>query len=330
MKNRMLIQFSRVCTFILAVSLLLAGCGTTQKENVEQGWKPTAPINMIVPYAAGGGLDLLSRTIAEYIDLDGQSMHTTNIEGAGGVIGTMEAYNSEGDGLTLLIQSLEVCIASSVAGTVDVDLGDEMIWVAGLAKDPYVLSVKADSPYNTLEDLLADARENPDTISLAALSTTSTNAAVQDFLQHVGADITYVPYDGDAKARAAVMGGHEDMLYGVWSGIKAYVDSGDFRVLALATEEREKFVPDVPTFQECGLDVKFAVNRCVALPPETDEEIARYYEAKLQKLCENEEFQTIMSETLGCNTEFTGMDGMGEIVTGAVEWAKEYVPLTME
>lgn len=327
MKKRVLCILACVC----AVSMVftLSGCNSTGKEGDADGWVPTSSVNMIVPYAAGGGADLLARAVADYIDLDGQNMYITNMEGAGGTIGAMEAYHSKNDGFTLCLQSIEISASSYIAGTIDVDLCSEMVWVAGLTDDSHALSVTTDSPYDTLEDVLTAAKENPESLTVAALGSASTKAAVQNFLRQTEADIIYVPYDSSAKSRSALMGGHVNLLYGPWSEVKAYVDSGDLRVLALAAEERAEIAPDVPTFKELGYDIFSGNTRSIMLPPGTDEEIARYYEAKIKEVFNNEEFQTAMRETLGFNTAFTSMDDLQDKIAKSVAWAEEYIPLAV-
>lgn len=314
---------TRIMAGICASIVMFAFSGCNNAKEEKGSWTPSSSVNMIVPYAAGGGTDLLARAIAEHIDLDGQTMYITNIEGAGSVVGTMEAYHARNDGLTLLSQAPETCAFGYFDGAMEPNLCDEMIWIAGLVNDFGTLAVVADSPYETLEDVLTAAKENPDTLTLASLGTGSSKASVQDFLRQTGAAITYVPYDSAAKSRSAAMGGHEDLLWVNWSEIKAYVDSGDFRILALAAEERQEIAPDILTFNELGYNISHAVTRSVLLPPETDEEIAHYYEAKLKEVFENEEFRTTMRETLGYNMVFTDMDSMKDKIAETMAWAEK-------
>lgn len=331
MKNKAHGRFIRACAVILACSLLLAGCGTSQKDRTEEGWKPEAPVNLIVPYAAGGGLDLMARTIAQYIDLDGQTMYITNIEGGSNTIGGMEAYHADNDGLTLLMYNILAGVCDYISGALPVNLCEEMTWVACLAVDPFVFAVAADSPYESLEELIAAAKEAPGSITLAAVGSAGVRSAALQLQHTTGAEFTFVPYDSASKARGAVLGGHEDLLFAQLPDMRTYADSGELRILAVELEERTKLAPDIPTFKELGYDGLFYTSsRSLVLPPETDEEIARYYDAKIKEVFENEEFQSVMRDTLGYNMVFTGMDGMGDKIKEAIEWAEEYVPLGME
>lgn len=330
-------SFARLCALVLALALLLSSCGTgagtdmsqgtggnpePAGQDTEEGWKPTASVNLIVGYAAGGSVDSTGRAIAQYIDLDGQTMYITNIEGGAGTIGAMEAYHADNDGLTLLLASYEPLSASYVDGTLPENLCKEMTWAASLLEDPYVISAAADSPYESLEDVIAAVKANPGSLSLAGTGTGAWKVAELMLRRGTGAEFNRVPYDSASKARTAVLGGHEDLYFGTSADVKPYADSGEMRVLAIMSEERCELIPDAPTFKESGYEgLVFGVTRCVGLPPETDEEIARYYEGKLKEVFENEEFQSLMRDTLGFNTIFTGRDELVDKINAAVEWA---------
>lgn len=349
MKKNLSHLFARLWAFVLAFALLLSGCGTgadtTQDaggssesagqgaeesaepvgQDTEEGWKPTTSVNLIVPYAAGGGTDIMARAIAQYIDLDGQSMYITNIEGGASTIGAMEAYHADNDGLTLLLHTLEATAFSYVEGTLTENLCEEMVWIACLVEDPYAISVAAGSPYESMEDLIVAARANPGGLRLASNASSSQRGIVQGTERAIGVEFNFVPYDGGANSRAAVLGGHDDLVVHALSEAVPYATSGDLRILALASEARSELVPDVPTIKDLGYDGDFfSASRCFILPPNTNEEIARYYEGKLKEVFENEEFQSLMLDTHGINTAFTDMDGMKDKISKTMRIAEEF------
>lgn len=341
MKKNLNHSFARLWAFILAFALLLPGCGTgtTQGaggslepagQDTGESWKPAAPVNLIVPYAAGGGTDIMARAIAQYIDLDGQTMYVTNIEGGSGTVGSMEAYHADNDGLTLLLQSFEPVALGYIEGTLPENICEEMIWVACLVEDTYVVSAAADSPYKSMEDVIAAAKADPGDLTLAGNASSSQKGTVQAMGRAMGIELNFVPYDGGATSRTAVLGGHEDLLVSNLSEAKPYVDSGELRILALMSEERSELVPDVPTIKDLGYSGDFfGSSRSVVLPPDTDEEIARYYEGKLKEVFENGEFQSAM-RAMGYNTAFTDMDGLGDKINRALKLAEEYSSLAAE
>lgn len=356
MKKNLNHSFASLWTFVLAFTLLLSGCGagagTTQStegstepvgqgteespepagQDTKESWRPTAPVNLIVSYAAGGGTDIFARTVAKYIDLDGQTMYVTNIEGGGSTIGAMEAYHSDNDGLTLYTNSIETTAATYFGGTLPENLCEEMTWIASLADEPLMVSVAADSPYESLKDLINAAKADPGSLTIAGvISISSVKGAVLDIQRSLGVEFTIVPYDSAAKARAAVLGGHESLLFGQLSDIKANVDSGELRILAVEAEERYELAPDVPTFKELGYDgLIYGISRCYMLPPGTNEEIARYYNAKIKEVFDNEEFQSVVRDTVGIGLSFTGIDDMGDKVTETLERIEKYVQLATE
>ena len=110
----------------------------------------------------------------------------------------------------------------------------------------------------------------------------------------------------------------------------SYVESGDLRVLGVASAERCSLLPDVPTLRESGIDSETGVTRAILLPPGTDEAIARYYDGKLKEVCDNPEFQKIAKETLGMELKYMGYDEMKEKAVEISEYAKSVMPLLEE
>lgn len=300
------------------------------KTEEAKGWKPESTVNVIVGFAAGGGMDSLARAVASYIDLDGQTMYVTNVEGGGGNIGGMEAYHSDNDGYTVYFGSPQANACNYLSGGLTEDLNSEMVYIACLAEDVNVLTVGADSPYQTFEDVVAAAKAAPNSISIASVgSGNSMEASAADIWLSAGIELNYVPYDSASKSRTAVLGGHSDLLWSQLAEAKSFVDSGELRILAVASEERVSFYPDCPTFIELGVDTSSAISRSVMLPPGTDEEIARYYDEKLQEVFENPEFQATVQDQLGYVLLYTGFDGMKEKAAKVGAWANEMMPLVL-
>lgn len=319
----------RIAALTLALVLCLSLCITASAEG-ESTWKPTETVNAIVPFAAGGGMDALARAVAQYIDLDGQSMYVTNIEGGGGNIGGMEAYHSPNDGYTLYFGSPQANACNYLSGGLTENLNEEMVYVACLAEDVNVLTVGADSEFETFEDVVEVAKENPGAISIASVgSGNSMEASAADVWIQADVEFTYVPYDSASKSRTAVLGGHADLLWSQLAEAKTYIDSGELRILAVAADERVDFYPDCPTFKELGVDTNSAISRSVMLPPETDEEIALYYNEKLKEVFDNPEFQELVQDTLGYVLIYTDYEGMKDKTAEIGAWADKMMPLVL-
>ena len=301
----------KVFAFLVAclMTMSLAACGNSAGESTkaeepaktEEPAKidyPTKTINMIVPFGAGGGTDVMARAIATAVDLQ-QGIVVTNIEGGGSSIGAMEAYHADPDGYTLLCVGLEPIIAGVYSGTYpEADAYEKFIPLCSAADDQFIVMASKASGYRSLEDAVAAAKAAPGKLTCAATGSMSiTNAATEMFFDACGIDVQYVPYDGAAKARAAVMGGHNELSVMLVSEATPAIDSGDAIPICVLGSERCEFYPDVPCVSEVGdydLDVSF--HRAFFCTPGTPQEIVDVLEAAFQKACEDPEVQQTLRD----------------------------------
>lgn len=305
---------------VCVLSLVLIVCSFVGCGNKEEADYPTKPIQMIVGYAAGGGTDTLARTAAQYVDLNGQTMTISNMEGANGLIGSMECYNADPDGYTLQCAFPETWGCLYLTQTTDVELYKEMTPICSMVYDVNVLAVSKDSPFNTLEELIAYAKEHPGELFLASVSTGNVNhLSSLGFADMCGIDITYVPYESASKARVALLGGHDDMWVCQASELKSVYDSGDVKVLAAAGEERVSFLEDVPTFKECGYDIVAGLHRAFYAPPETPDEIVTYLSGQFKQVFDNPEVQTLLKDQLGFNPVWTDGAELEQVALDAAD-----------
>lgn len=316
----------KILALVLCLVLVLCsfvGCGSDEEIDY-----PTKPINMIVGYAAGGGTDTLARTTAQYVELDGQTMTISNMEGANGLIGSMECYNADADGYTLICAFPETWGCLYLTETTDVELYKEMTPICSLVYDVNALVVSKDSPFNSLEDVIAYGKEHPGELSLASVSTGNVNhLSSLGFADAAGIDITYVPYESASKARVALLGGHEDLWVCQCSELKSVYDSGDVKVLAVASEDRVSFLPDVPTFKECGFDVVAGLHRAFYAPPGTPEAVVKYLETAFKAVFDQEEVQTLLRDQLGFDPVWTDGADLEAIALDAAETFSEWAKL---
>ena len=217
-----------VMSLVLAL-MCLVGCGggdapAADGENTLNF--PTEAVNCIVPYSAGGGTDLMVRSVASAIDLDGQTMVVTNIEGASALTGSYECYNAEPDGYTLVSVAPEAWIAQYMSGALSDPLYEELTPICVVAEDPNVLAVAASSDWQTFDDFVNYAKGAGASCTIASTSKGGSNEFFTYGLADVaGYEFTYVPYDGGSKSRTAVLGGENDAVVCQVSEIKALVDS---------------------------------------------------------------------------------------------------------
>ena len=265
---------------LLSMALLAAtsvlGSGIASAEEY-----PERPISAMVSYGAGGATDFQARIVtmmAGNEDYLGQPIVIINKPGAGGRVGwNWFASEAENDGYTLSAYNIPHFIAQSIEGGVKYS-ADSFEPIANWGADPAVVIVGADSPYNTIEELVAFAVENPGKVTLsgAGLYVGHHIAALQ-IQKATGAKMAYIPTKGGgAAAMKAVIAG--DVIAGVNNLSDAFRarEAGNVKILAVADVARsEEFLPDVPTMMEAGFDVDNAsVNfRGLMVPKGTSQEI---------------------------------------------------------
>lgn len=311
------IRKSAVLLLIIALSLTgFAGCSNSPAEEDETGIAfPERTIEFIVPYGAGGGTDVMARAVANALtENEGWTTVVTNIEGASAAIGSMEGYNRDPDGYTIIVHSIEAMLAYYLGGVYEVDLASEYEMLATVVYDPNVVSVATNSKFQTWQDVVDYAKENPGELSWASVGSKSSNEqGSAELWKAAGIEVNYVPYDSASKSRPAVLGGHSDVLFGQLSEVKALVDSGEMKILGVSAEERLLY-DDVPTFSEQGYDVVNGLHRGFFLPPETPVEIVDILETAIYDVCQNTEFVNNMENNLGYAVVFVGAEDLETLV----------------
>jgi tripartite-type tricarboxylate transporter receptor subunit TctC len=241
-----------------AVGLLIAVVLTPRDGAVSSGF-PRKPVTLIVAYSPGGAVDTIGRTVAKYIEQYlGQRVVVRNKPGAGGEIGYRSLSNSNPDGYTMgMITAPPILMLDMVRDSVGGDISDFEV-LASIQKDPVVLAVAADSPYQTLNELLEGASNaEADIINVAGDGPLSNNqlqlvVAESEF----GVDFNFVPFSGSGPSISALIGGQVQAAVPSASSITNFVRRGDVRALAVFAPTRYEFLPDVPTVLEAtGVEV---------------------------------------------------------------------------
>ena len=276
---------------VLTVGLAACGGGNEQEKDISEVY-PEKAITVIVPFSAGGEHDLTARVVAGRLnEMFGWNVVIQNT--SGDVAATVEYMNGDnGDGYTLFMHSPEVMSSNYASGLFTEAYYKDMIYLGNFVYDPLTICVAADSPYQTLEDLVGAAKANPGTLNWASVGSGGLNQMNAENLWAIAdAEFNYVPYDDASKGRAAVLGGHADVFHSFAGGAKAAVESGQLRVLAVGSEERLDYWPEVPTLKEKGYDVITGLTRCWDTHPDTDPEIVEILTAKFKECLEDPETQ---------------------------------------
>jgi tripartite-type tricarboxylate transporter receptor subunit TctC len=237
---------------LLALSMLAAGCGSKADDpKQKQAAKyPAKPIQLIVPFAAGGGTDAVGRALAESLkNVLKQDVVVVNKTGGSGAVGMNEGLHSKADGYTLTLVTREVAMLPMLGQAPFKTMNFK--YLGNVNIDPEVVVVAASSPYKTLEDLISAMKANPGKLNYAASS--SPNFYGIQFSQSVGVNFKTIPFQGAAPSMTEILGGRAD--FGIYNPgeIKSQVESGKLRPLAVMSDKRFDGLKDTPTFKEKGL-----------------------------------------------------------------------------
>lgn len=260
---------------LAGVALLsVAACGGTQGGSGED--YPSRSIEYIIPFDPGGESDITARLQQGPLEeaLGGTSVTVSNQPGGGGSLGWSSLVNNiESDGYTIMGHNLPHIILQPLTRE---DAGyetDALKQVYIFESTPNALIVSEDSSYNTVEDFLAAAQEEPGSISVGGSGEfTSNHVATLQLAQQNDVELQYVPFTGTGSATSGLQSGQVDALMSYNTAAPDLQEQGA-RVLAVAADERAKNLPDVPTFQEAGYELNEAAYRGVAVPPETPDSI---------------------------------------------------------
>jgi len=233
---------------LLAVLLALAGTAWAQDY-------PNKPVRVIVPYVAGGNADIWARVLsAKLTDSMKQAFVVENKPGANGGIGTDFVAKSAPDGYTLLaVASGPIVVNPVLYSKVTYDPVKDLAPVAQCAVYQYVLEVRADAPYKTINDLVAAAKANPGGLAYGSTGIGGGNhLAAELFGLTTGTKFNHIPYKGSAPALADLLGGQLAFMFDTVLTSVPHIRSGKLRAFAVSSAKRAPSLPEVPTMQEAG------------------------------------------------------------------------------
>lgn len=268
---------------------------------------PTRPIEVVVPSSAGGGTDVMARLFAEAAKKNvPQPFIVTNKPGAGGGIGMTEAQRATPDGYKIGVLISELAIIPHLNMT-KVTTAD-FIPIARLNGDPGLIAVRADSPYQTIDDLLAAARKQEGVVSMGnAGSGTIWHLAAAAVEQKTGVKFNHVPFQGAAPSVLALVGGHVDAITVSPAEIGSHVAAGKVRVLVAMADRRLPVPYDkVVTFKEKGTDLVLGTWRGLGVPLNTPPDIVKYLRDATRKTAEDPAFRESL---IKANLQPAYMDG---------------------
>src|ERR1700737_1736593 len=213
---------------------------------------PSKPVHILVPYAAGGGVDILARTLGDVVTRQwGQTVVVENRPGAGGVVASQALATSPPDGYILIVVASGHATNPFLYPKIPYDTFKDFTPISLLASSPNILLVRTDSPFKTLGDMIAHARVKPGSLSFGHAGTgTSTHLAGELLKNLAGIDLNALPSKGGAPAINDLLGGQIPMSFNNGPESVGQIEAGTLRALAVTTAARAPFLPNVPSMAE--------------------------------------------------------------------------------
>ena len=244
---------SRHCK--LAKALLCAAALLLGQPAAAQEY-PSRPIKFITPIAAGGLTDTLTRVLGQRLsERMGQPVVVENRPGAGGIIGMDAAAKSAPDGYTIVMVYQGLASVNPILYKVPpYETLRDFVPIAQVATFPMVLIVNPSTPIGSVKELIEQARAKPGSMNYGSAGNATTSHLVMElFKRKAGVDLLHIPYKGEAPALTELLGGRVAVTFNSLPSVLAHIRSGKVRALAIATKERSRLVPDVPTVTESGV-----------------------------------------------------------------------------
>ncbi|MFZ5632155.1 MAG: tripartite tricarboxylate transporter substrate binding protein [Bacillota bacterium] len=277
------------------LALMVAGCGSAKDKQADKMANyPNKPINYVIAFDAGGQSDIEARRqqplLEKYL---GQPITISYKPGGGGAVAWAELANQKPDGYYMAGFNIPHIILQPLQRK-DAGYKTEQINAVAIFQKTIIgLAVPKNSPYNTLEDFIKAAKDKPGSITIGGSGTlTGPHLFTLLLEKQAGIKVQYVPFTGAAPATQALLGGHTQAMAGNSDDLVKYPDK--IKVLGMASEQRFKALPDVPTMKEKGLDIVVSVDRGVAVPPGTDPAIVKKLEEAFMKIANDENIKAQM------------------------------------
>ena len=213
---------------------------------------PDRPVRLVVPFAPGGGTDLIARTLAVGMSRElGQQVIIDNKPGAGTIIGTDNVAKSPPDGYAIVIATFAHAVNPSMVAHLPYDTDRALTPITLIGRGPNVLVVRTDSPYRTISDLIAAARAQPGRLTYASQGNgTSAHLAGEMFTNLAQVQMTHVPYRGAGPAMSDLLGGQVDMIFGTAAAVSNLVATGKLRALGVTSPQASAAFKGVPPIAE--------------------------------------------------------------------------------
>ena len=305
--------------FLLAA--LLIGFGTTAHAQEEK--YPTRPIRLLVPFPAGGPVDVMGRLIAQRLSSTiGQQVILENRPGAGSTLAARAAAGADPDGYTLLVASAaSLAIGPALYNNIGYDPAASFAPIAMVSSVPYVMIAGPSVSARTLPDLIAYARANPGKLNVGVPNGAPPHMIAAWFRSATRTDIVIVPYKGASNVITDLMGGQIDLGFETTSVTFGHVHEGKVKALGVATQARLPELPDVPTMIESGIpDYVLTFWTGVVAPAETPSAVVNTLNGAIVKGLNSESVRATLARVGAQATPGTPQDFAAFIASETKKW----------
>jgi tripartite-type tricarboxylate transporter receptor subunit TctC len=291
-----------------------SGSGDQAASYPEQGDR----IQMLIGLSAGGTTDTWARILAEALsEQTGARFQVVNMPGAGGQLAINEVLSAPEDTSQVANVNLPSALKYLYPNSQATYTREDFAPAGCTGYTPNVLVVRADSPYQSLQDLVEEAKSRPGKLNAAADGALSDDTvAYANFEEAAGVDVNVVVVDGSAEKVTALLGEQVDFFTGGLTGVRAQVESGDFRVLAVLAEEPSPFLEGVPTAIEQGVELLSDSYFCFAFAQRAPEEARAGLEEAMREVSQDPAYEEANAE-VGMEVRFLSGDEMAQ------EWARQ-------
>lgn len=279
-------------TFVFTALSAFAGLASAQ------AW-PTKTVTIVVPFPAGGTTDVLARAISNKLSAAiGQPVIVDNKPGAGATLGADLVAKATADGHTLLMGAVHHTVASNYYKNLKYSFEKDFAPITTVALVPNVMTVSAKSPYNSVKEVIADAKANPDKLAYGSNGNgTAQHMIGTQFEMETGVKVLHVPYKGSAPLTTDLLGGQVTMSFDTITPVLPFIKEGKLRALAVTTAKRSSALPNVPTLQEAGVpNVAIGTWFGLLAPAATPKPVIARLNTEIVKIIQSPEFKKQMAD----------------------------------